>query len=154
MDQCGGVSSVPTNATLCLLKPHILRNGEASACISEIVSAGFQIEAFLSVHLSLDILEHMFEVYRGIYPSYNKMVEHMCSGPCLAVMVTSTSGDSVADFRDFCGPFDSKLAKLLRPKSLRAQFGMDTIYNAVHCTDLPEDGQMECEYIFQTLASL
>lgn len=154
MDQCGGISAVPANATLCLLKPHILRNGEASACISEIVSAGFNIEAFLSVHLSMDIAEHLFDVYRGIYPNYNKLVEHMCSGPCLALLVTASSADTVSEFREFCGPFDSKLAKLLRPNSLRAKFGLDSIYNAVHCTDMSDDGQMECEHIFQTLASL
>jgi nucleoside-diphosphate kinase len=155
MNQFSGVA-VPASATLCLIKPHILRNGEAGACISEIVAAGFKIEAFLSIHLSMDIIEHMFDVYRGVYPNYNQMVQHMCSGPCLAIMITSSAGDTstVSDFRDFCGPFDSQLSKLLRPKSLRAKFGLNTIYNAVHCTDLQDDGQMECEYIFQTLASL
>lgn len=153
MDQFSGIAA-PENATLCLLKPHVLRNGEAASCISEIVSAGFKVDALFSIHLSMDIIEHMFDVYRGIYPNYNNMVEHMCSGPCLAIMITGSSGDTVSEFRDFAGPFDPKLAKLLRPKSLRAKFGLDCIYNAVHCTDLPDDGQMECDYIFQTLASL
>jgi len=32
------------------------------------------------------------------------------------------------------------MAKTVRPKSLRAVFGKDKGKNAVHCTDLAEDG--------------
>ena len=49
------------------------------------------------------------------------------------------------------GPWDVEMAKELRPDSLRARFGEDRIRNAVHCTDLPEDAQLECEYCFQLL---
>ncbi|RLV99025.1 hypothetical protein DV515_00010233, partial [Chloebia gouldiae] len=35
------------------------------------------------------------------------------------------------------------LARHLRPGTLRAVFGTDKIQNAVHCTDLPEDGLLE-----------
>jgi nucleoside-diphosphate kinase len=31
----------------------------------------------------------------------------------------------------------------LRPRTLRALFGVDKVQNAVHCTDLPEDGLLE-----------
>ena len=31
----------------------------------------------------------------------------------------------------------------MRPRTLRAQFGKNKIQNAVHCTDLPEDGLLE-----------
>ncbi|KAI8809228.1 hypothetical protein BJ742DRAFT_738382 [Cladochytrium replicatum] len=31
----------------------------------------------------------------------------------------------------------------VRPKSLRALFGVDEVRNAIHCTDLPEDGPLE-----------
>lgn len=30
----------------------------------------------------------------------------------------------------------------------RARFGLDKVRNAVHCTDLPEDGSLEVEYFF------
>ena len=153
MNNFSGIS-VPENCTLCLIKPHILRNGEIGACIGDIVDAGFNIEAVLSVHMTMDIIEHLFEVYRGIYPNYVQVMEHLCSGPCLAIMITNSNGDTVSEFRDFCGPFDSRLAKVLRPKSLRAKFGLDTVYNVLHCTDLSDDGSMECEFLFNTLASL
>lgn len=36
-----------------------------------------------------------------------------------------------------------EIARHLRPATLRAMFGKDKIKNAVHCTDLPEDGVIE-----------
>jgi hypothetical protein len=36
-----------------------------------------------------------------------------------------------------------EIARHLRPRTLRAQFGKDKIRNALHCTDLPEDGLLE-----------
>jgi len=43
---------------------------------------------------------------------------------------------------------DPEIAKNLRPNTLRARFGIDRCRNAVHCTDLPEDGTLETEYWF------
>lgn len=35
------------------------------------------------------------------------------------------------------------MARELRPNSLRARFGEDTVRNALHCSDLPDDGPLE-----------
>ena len=56
------------------------------------------------------------------------------------------------DFRDFVGPADPEIAKHLRPKTVRAKFGQDKIFNSVHCTDLPEDVGLEIEYFFRILS--
>jgi nucleoside-diphosphate kinase len=50
---------------------------------------------------------------------------------------------AVSSFREYVGPYDPQLAKHVRPDSLRARFGEDKVKNAVHCTDLPEDGATE-----------
>jgi nucleoside-diphosphate kinase len=47
-----------------------------------------------------------------------------------------------------CGPIDPEIAKNLRPNTLRAKFGVDRVKNAIHCTDLPEDGVLESQYFF------
>lgn len=49
------------------------------------------------------------------------------------------------------GPLDPEIARVLRPDSLRAKFGFDKVRNAVHCTDLPEDGALETHYFFKIL---
>ena len=83
-------------------------------------------------------------------------LEHICSGPVIALAISKPGSPprAVQDFREFCGPLEPSLAKLLRPRSLRALFGKDTVRNAVHCTDLPEDGEMESKYFFETIANL
>ena len=54
-------------------------------------------------------------------------------------------------FREVVGPLDPEIARVLRPDSLRAKFGFDKVRNAVHCTDLPEDGALETHYFFKIL---
>lgn len=49
-------------------------------------------------------------------------------------------------FRAICGPHDPEIAKTIRPNTIRAKFGIDRVKNAVHCTDLPEDGVLEVIY--------
>lgn len=104
--------------------------------------------------MSLPIAETLFDVYRGLYPSYSKMMEHICSGPVLALLISNRNGSVVENFRALCGPYEPELAQIIAPNTLRAKFGIDNIHNAVHCTDLPDDGEMETRYIFETLASL
>lgn len=38
---------------------------------------------------------------------------------------------------------DPEVARLIKPNTIRAKFGIDRTRNAVHCTDLPEDGILE-----------
>ncbi|PSN42173.1 Nucleoside diphosphate kinase 7 [Blattella germanica] len=45
----------------------------------------------------------------------------------------------------------SDIARKLRPNTLRAKFGKTKLQNALHCTDLPEDGLLEVEYFFKIL---
>ena len=70
----------------------------------------------------------------------------MTTGPCIAMEIRQEN--AVKAFRDLDGPMDPEIAKNLRPNTLRARFGIDRIRNAIHCTDLPEDGTLECEYFF------
>lgn len=104
--------------------------------------------------------EEFFDAYRGVMSNYSLMIEAVTTGPLLAVCITSKYGatdfgeDIVTSFREFCGPNHPELARILRPKSVRANFGTGLLTNAVHCTDLPDDGEMEARYFFDTLANL
>jgi nucleoside-diphosphate kinase len=59
--------------------------------------------------------------------------------------------NAVSLFRKLCGPHDPEEAGQYRPNTIRAKFGEDKVRNAVHCTDLVEDGVLECEYFFSIL---
>jgi hypothetical protein len=45
-------------------------------------------------------------------------------------------------------------AKELYPDTIRAIFGQDRVRNAIHCTDLPKDGIIQCKYFFKILCNL
>ena len=77
------------------------------------------------------------------------MVE-LTTGPVLALECIGE--DVVSRLREVAGPHDPDIARVIRPNTLRAQHGIDKVQNAIHVTDLPEDGQLECEYFFSLLA--
>ena len=55
----------------------------------------------------------------------------------------------VTAFRKACGPSNPEIGRVLYPDSLRAKYGGINIEeNAIHCSDLEEDGLMEVEYFF------
>ena len=89
-------------------------------------------------------------VYKGILPEFAAICENMIIGPCVVLEVLN-KGNPVHDFRELCGPHDPDIAKTLRPGTIRSTFGLDRVRNAVHCTDLPEDGVLECEFFFKVL---
>ncbi|EDO34502.1 predicted protein, partial [Nematostella vectensis] len=146
-------TAVLNNCTLCVVKPHAVADGLSGRIVLAIQDAGFEISALQMFHLERANAEEFHEVYKGVVNEYERnMVEELCSGPCLAVEVRGQ--DVTKTFRDFVGPADPEIARHLRPKSLRAKFGKDKIKNAVHCTDLPEDGLLEVEYFFKILDAL
>ncbi|MBN3279249.1 NDK7 kinase, partial [Polyodon spathula] len=72
------------------------------------------------------------------------MVAELCSGPCMALEIHGSEAPKT--FREFCGPADPEIARHLRPHTLRAVFGKNKVQNAVHCTDLPDDGILEVKF--------
>lgn len=142
-------TGVINNCTLCLIKPHIVKDGLAGQVIDMILAAGFEISAAEIFYLSRPIIEEFYDVYKGIIPEYLPIIEHFSNGPTLALEVRQEN--AVRSFREFVGPNDPEIAKHLKSDCLRAKFGIDKVKNAVHCTDMPEDGVLECEYFFKIL---
>lgn len=69
----------------------------------------------------------------------------------LPLRFTEKPESTVLAVRELCGAHDPEVASHLHPQSLRALFGKDKVKNAVHCTDLPEDGPLEVDYFFSIL---
>jgi len=132
-----------------LIKPHIVRNGQLGEVLNSILSNGFEVSALELFNLSRPVIEEFYDVYKGVLPEYLPLIEHLSNGPLVALEIRQE--DVVTKFRDFVGPSDPEIAKHLRVNTLRSKFGVDRVKNAVHCTDLPEDGVLECEYFFSIL---
>jgi nucleoside-diphosphate kinase len=79
------------------------------------------------------------------------MLSQLIAGPLIAMEVRGGKGpDTLTQFREFVGPSDPALAKQIRPNSIRAKYGEDKVKNAVHCTDLPEDGVLEVSIVLKS----
>ncbi len=142
-----GTTAFFNNCTCAVIKPHAVAAGHAGQIIDAILEEGFEISAMQMFNLDKPTAEEFLEIYRGVLPEYIPVTEQMTTGPCIVLEVRQEN--AVISFRELCGPMDSEIAKSLRPNSLRAKFGIDRIKNAIHCTDLPDDGVLECEYFFK-----
>jgi nucleoside-diphosphate kinase len=142
-------TAVLNNCTLCIIKPHILREKKLGQVLDTIISAGFEVSALELFNLSRAQIEEFYSVYKGVLPEYLPIIEHLSNGP--AVMLEVRQENAVSTFREFVGPNDPEIGKYLAPESLRAKFGLDRVKNVCHCTDLAEDGVLECEYFFSRL---
>ncbi|KRX10142.1 Nucleoside diphosphate kinase [Pseudocohnilembus persalinus] len=135
--------------TLALIKPHIVKQKQVGKIIDQILSAGFEISALQMFQLDVPTSKEFFEVYKGVLPEYSLQAEHMTKGSCYALEIRQN--DAVNKFRELCGPHDPEIARHLAPETIRAKFGKDRVLNAIHCTDLPEDGNLEVQYFFNVL---
>eukprot|EP01062_Namystynia_karyoxenos_P065980 TRINITY_DN60002_c0_g1_i1.p1 TRINITY_DN60002_c0_g1~~TRINITY_DN60002_c0_g1_i1.p1 ORF type:complete len:375 (+),score=129.64 TRINITY_DN60002_c0_g1_i1:74-1126(+) len=139
-------SATLQNCTLCVIKPHAVREGHGGEILQSILDEGFEISALRLIHLTKMDAEDFLEVYKGVVPEYAAIVEQLSAAP---VWVAEIRAEGAVDaFRQMCGPHDPEIAKVLRPQSLRSRFGRTRQCNAVHCTDLAEDGVLECDFFF------
>jgi nucleoside-diphosphate kinase len=142
-------TAVLDHCTLCIIKPRLVKEGKVGEILDTILKENYEISALKLVHLTTTEADEFFQVYKGIIRQYHEVVKYLSSSPCIVVEIR---GENVVQkFRDLCGPFDVQIAKTLRPHCLRAKYGKNSLFNALHCTDCPEDGVLECQYFFQTL---
>ncbi|XP_070160086.1 nucleoside diphosphate kinase homolog 7 isoform X2 [Polyergus mexicanus] len=143
------------NCTCCIIKPHAVQAKLVGAIIDDIQKAGYIITAVQQFHVNLINSEEFLEIYKGVLSEYIAMVVELQSGPCVVIEVSRKNEESniVTDFRNLCGPMDPNIARQIKPNSLRAKYGKTKVQNAVHCSDLSEDGVLEVEYFFKILES-
>lgn len=139
------------NTTLCLVKPHAIKEGLLGVVVSDIVSSGFDITAMGIFNLEKANVEEFYEIYKGVVREYTQMVEELSSGSCVAIEIYNHTHQAQQSFRELVGPSDPEIARHLRPNTLRAKYGKTRVSNAIHCTDLPEDQVLEVEYFFKIL---
>mmetsp|Transcript_15246 Transcript_15246/g.23526 ORF Transcript_15246/g.23526 Transcript_15246/m.23526 type:complete len:116 (+) Transcript_15246:719-1066(+) len=111
-------TGVLNNCTLCLIKPHIIKNGQAGKVIDMILKGGFEISAAEMFYLSRPTTEEFYDVYKGVLPEYLPLIEHLSNGPSIALEVRQQN--AVSSFRKFVGPHDPEIALHIRSNTLRA----------------------------------
>ena len=81
-------TAVLNNCTLCIIKPHIIRDGQLGQVIDMILQAGFEISAAEMFYMSRAVIEEFYSVYKGILPEYLPLIEHISNGPSVALCAT------------------------------------------------------------------
>ena len=142
-------------STCAVVKPHCVLNGQFGKVLAKIQSSGWKVNAIQLHNFERANAEEFYEVYKEVVPEYEMMVAELCTGPCIALEVSTDSPPQegvVAGFKkQVAGPRDPVIAKELDTSSIRALFGTDKVRNAVHCTDLVDDTRIELNYMFQIL---
>ena len=134
------------NCSCVVIKPHAISEGNAGKIIDILLTEGFEISSMEMLYIDKVQAEEFFEIYKGVLPEYSKMIDSVVCGPIIGIELRQN--DCVNKLRALVGPHDPDIAKALRPNTIRARFGKDCVYNAIHCTDLEEDAVIECDYIF------
>nr|KAF6420895.1 NME/NM23 family member 9 [Molossus molossus] len=142
------VSSEKT-CTLAIIKPDAVAHGKTEEIIMKIQEAGFDI--LTSEERTMTEAEmRLFYQHRAGEEAFEKLVHHMCSGPSHLLILTRTEDteDVFAAWRTLMGPCDPNVARREQPDSLRAQYGTEMPFNAVHGSRDGEDAGRELALLF------
>ena len=71
-------TDVLQDSTLCVIKPHAIKDNLAGRIISSISDAGFKITALQMFHLEKANAEEFHEIYKGVLNEYSVCVPNFC----------------------------------------------------------------------------
>ncbi|XP_030066694.1 thioredoxin domain-containing protein 6 [Microcaecilia unicolor] len=137
------------SCTVAIIKPDAVAHGKTDEIIMKIQEAGFEIlaneERTMTESEARDFYQH-----KAKEEKFEELIQFMSSGLC-RVLIISKSGedeDVIPAWREFIGPTDVEIAKKEKPESLRAQYGTEILFNAVHGSDDREQASRELAFFF------
>jgi nucleoside-diphosphate kinase len=134
-----------TSRTFSLIKPDAMSNGHCGQILDAMIKGGFRIAAMKLIHLNLSDSERFYAVHKG-KPFYEKLIEFMCSGPSVALVLEKDN--AVEAFRAFIGTTDPSTAA---EGTIRKRFATSIRENAVHGSDSDENARNEWSFFFTEL---
>uniref|UniRef100_A0A667Y703 Nucleoside diphosphate kinase B n=1 Tax=Myripristis murdjan TaxID=586833 RepID=A0A667Y703_9TELE len=135
--------------TVAIIKPDAVAHGKANEIIMKIQDAGFEIlaheERVLTEFEARDFYQH-----KAAEACFEELVQFMSSGPSHILVLSRVEGSAnvVPAWREFIGPADTEEAKRDKPESLRAQYGTQTLLNAVHGSEDSDQASRELAFFF------
>uniref|UniRef100_A0A2K5CDA0 NME/NM23 family member 9 n=1 Tax=Aotus nancymaae TaxID=37293 RepID=A0A2K5CDA0_AOTNA len=138
--------------TLAIIKPDAVAHGKTDEIMMKIQEAGFEI--LTNEERTMTEAEmRLFYQHRAGEEAFEKLIHHMCSGPSHLLILTRTEGfeDVVTTWRTVMGPCDPNVARREQPESLRAQYGTEMPFNAIHGSRDREDADRELALLFPSL---
>ncbi|XP_006832328.1 PREDICTED: thioredoxin domain-containing protein 3 [Chrysochloris asiatica] len=118
----------PPQSTLALIKPHV--HDENKDDILKIIKEdGFEVTQMKELLLTRELADCIYMTIQT-KDFYKDVLEMLAEGP--SVIMVLTKWNAVSEWRKLMGPTDPEEARLLSPDSIRAHFGINVLYNAVH----------------------
>nr|XP_033801216.1 thioredoxin domain-containing protein 6 [Geotrypetes seraphini] len=136
------------SCTVAIIKPDAVAHGKTDEIIMKIQEAGFEIlaneERTMTESEAKDFYQH-----RAKEEKFEELIQFMSSGPCHILIISKFGEDDVIPaWREFIGPTDVEIAKKEKPESLRAQYGTEILFNAVHGSDDKDQASRELAFFF------
>ena len=135
--------SAQSERTLLFIKPGGVMRGLMGEIVSRIERKGLLIAAMKLLRLNESQAEIFYDVHRG-KPFFKALVEHVTSGPILAMVVEGPEAISI--IRRLIGKTSSFKAG---PGTVRGDFGLSVTKNVVHASDSVENAEREISFFFK-----
>lgn len=100
------VAMIGKCSTLCIIKPHAMKQGYAGKIMHDIVTAGFQISALELFYLDRTHAEEHYEIYKGVLPEFSAMTAELSIGPSIVMEISGCGEKTAKAFRELTGPMD------------------------------------------------
>ena len=120
-----------------------------SNILDRVRGGGFEIVRQEWMQLTRDQAAKFYAEHEG-RSFFDKLCEFMSSGPVVALSLRRP--DAIKGWRSLCGPTNSDRAREESPGSLRALYGLDGSYNAVHGSDSVQSVERETALVFGEFA--
>lgn len=137
-----------TERTLAIIKPDAVRKHAIGDIIRRYEEAGLRPIALRMLRMAKTTAEGFYAVHRS-RPFYDSLTTFMASGP--VVVLVLEGDDAIKRNRDLMGATDPAKAG---PGTIRAAYGTNIEYNAVHGSDSPESARFEIGYLFSEMELL
>jgi nucleoside-diphosphate kinase len=128
--------------TLSIIKPNATARNLVGAIVKLLEEGGLRVVAMRMTRLSAEQAQAFYEVHKA-RPFYGQLVEFMCSGPVVAMVLEGEN--AIARNREIMGATDPAKAA---PGTIRKLYGEDVQANAVHGSDAVETATSEIAFFF------
>ncbi len=132
--------------TLAIIKPDAVKKNVIGDIIARYETAGLIPIAVRMMTLSKRDAKGLYAVHKQ-RPFFDSLTTFMSSGPIVVLVLAGD--DAVKRHRDLMGATDPAKADA---GTLRALYGTNIEYNAVHGSDTPETACFEIGYLFPEMA--
>ena len=134
-----------TERTLAIIKPDAVKKEAIGDIIHRYEAAGLKPLAIKMIRLTKSDAEGFYDVHRQ-RPFFDSLTTFMASGPLVVLVLEGK--DAIKRNRELMGATDPGKAA---PGTIRAAYGTNIEYNAVHGSDSADTARVEISYFFAGL---